>query len=68
MAASEPRIVSADSGKRKALSPVTAVEQRQCYYRNRDVRARMREFIGATTVDDASCEFLAASDEQFLLS
>jgi hypothetical protein len=42
---------------------VTAVEQRRCYYKNRDVRARMREFIGATTVDDASCEFLAASDE-----
>jgi hypothetical protein len=43
---------------------VNPVEQRQSYYRNRDVRARMCEFIGATTVEDASCEFLAASDEQ----
>jgi hypothetical protein len=42
---------------------VTAVEQRQCYYGDSNVRARMREFIGATTIDDPSCEFLAASDE-----
>ena len=43
-------------------SPMNAVEQRQYYYQNSDVRARMREFIGATA-DTASCEFLAASDE-----
>ena len=42
---------------------MNAVEQRQCYYRDADVRARIREFIGATTVHESSCEFLAASDE-----
>jgi hypothetical protein len=42
---------------------MNAVEQRQWYYQNPDVRARIREFIGATTVDDASCEFLTAGDE-----
>jgi hypothetical protein len=42
---------------------VNAVEQRQRYYRNFDVRARIREFVGAAMVDGASCEFLAASDE-----
>ena len=47
----------------RQVSPVNAVEQRQAYYMDAAVRARMREFIGATTIDDASCEFLAASDE-----
>jgi hypothetical protein len=42
---------------------MNAVEQRQYYYRNRDVRARICQFIGATTVDDASCEFVTGSDE-----
>jgi len=42
---------------------VNALEQRQGYYRNSDVRRRMREFIGATALDGASCEFLAGSDE-----
>jgi hypothetical protein len=42
---------------------MNAVEERKDYYRGADVRARMREFIGATTVEGASCEFLAASDE-----
>jgi hypothetical protein len=42
---------------------MNAIEQRRSYYRNRDVRERMREFIGATTGDVASCEFLAAGDE-----
>ena len=37
---------------------MNAVEQRQGYYRNPDVRMRMREFIGTTPGDDASCEFL----------
>jgi hypothetical protein len=42
---------------------MNAVEQRQGYYRDANVRARMREFIGAGVFDGASCEFLAASDE-----
>jgi hypothetical protein len=42
---------------------MSAVEERKDYYRSADVHARMREFIGATTVDSASCEFLAGSDE-----
>lgn len=42
---------------------MNAVEQRQCYYRSPDVRARMREFLGATSNGQLSCEFLAASDE-----
>ena len=42
---------------------MNAVEQRRHYYRNRDVRTRIRQFIGATTVDDASCEFLTGGDE-----
>ena len=42
---------------------MNAVEQRQCYYRDTNVRARIREFIGATTFHESSCEFLAASDE-----
>jgi hypothetical protein len=42
---------------------VNTVGWRQGYYRNGDVRARMREFIDATAVDRASCEFLAAGDE-----
>jgi hypothetical protein len=41
---------------------MNAVEQRQNYYQNPDVRARIREFIGATTVHEPSCEFLAAGD------
>ena len=35
----------------------------KCYYRDPNVRARIREFIGATTVHEPSCEFVAASDE-----
>jgi hypothetical protein len=42
---------------------VNAVELRQSYCQDTDVRARIREFIGATTVHESSCEFLAASDE-----
>jgi hypothetical protein len=42
---------------------VNAVEQRQHYYRDANVHARMHEFVGATTGDAASCEFIAASDE-----
>jgi hypothetical protein len=42
---------------------MNAVEERKDYYRSADVHARMREFIGATTIDSASCEFLAGSDE-----
>jgi hypothetical protein len=38
------------------------VRQRINYYRNANVRSRILEFIGATTVDDASCEFLAGGD------
>jgi hypothetical protein len=39
------------------------MEKRKAYYCNSDVRARIREFVGATTSYGASCEFLAASDE-----
>ena len=42
---------------------MNAVELRQCYYQHADVRVRICEFIGATTVHKSSCEFLAASDE-----
>ncbi|MGE5208257.1 MAG: hypothetical protein ACM3KL_02880 [Alphaproteobacteria bacterium] len=42
---------------------MNAVEQRQCHYRDPDVRARMHEFVGATAVAGASCEFLVANDE-----
>ena len=42
---------------------MNAVELRQSYYQDTDVRARIREFIGATTVHESSCEFLSASDE-----
>ena len=42
---------------------MNAVEMRQCYYQHADVRVRICEFIGATTVHKSSCEFLAASDE-----
>ena len=42
---------------------MNAVEQRQCYYRDLDVRARMREFVGGTKGNGTSCEFLAAGDE-----
>jgi hypothetical protein len=42
---------------------MTAVEVRKDYYRSANVRARMREFIGATTVGESSCEFLAGGDE-----
>ena len=41
---------------------MNAIERRKDYYRNGDVRARIREFIRATT-RGTSCEFLAASDE-----
>jgi len=47
----------------ETLATVTAIEERQRYYRDLDVRARIREFIGTTAFDAASCEFLAASDE-----
>ena len=42
---------------------MNAGEQRQCYYRDPNVRARIREFLGATTDQEPSCEFVAAGDE-----
>jgi hypothetical protein len=42
---------------------MNTVEQRQCYYRSPDVRARIREFLGAASNGQLSCEFLTASDE-----
>jgi len=42
---------------------MNAVEQRQRYYRNPNVRARIREFLGATTDQEPSCKFVAAGDE-----
>ncbi|HZR05545.1 MAG TPA: hypothetical protein VFA61_06930 [Candidatus Udaeobacter sp.] len=46
---------------------MNALEQRQYYYRNPDVRARIAQFLGAK-VDDPSCEFLTGSDETVLPS
>ena len=40
-----------------------SVEERQAYYRNPNVRARIHEFLGATTGQEPSCEFVAAGDE-----
>jgi len=42
---------------------MNAVEQRQYYYQHPDVRARIREFIGAPTLNEPSCKFLAAGNE-----
>ena len=42
---------------------MNAVEQRQCYYRDPNVRARIREFLGAATDQEPACEFVAAGDE-----
>ncbi|HEU5246640.1 MAG TPA: hypothetical protein VFU09_06080 [Candidatus Udaeobacter sp.] len=42
------------------------VEQRQSYYRNSDVRRRIREFIGADAGDGCGSEFLTGSDDQAL--
>ena len=43
---------------------MNAVEQHQCYYRDADVRARIREFLGAASNGGFSSEFLAPSDER----
>jgi hypothetical protein len=42
---------------------MNSVEERQRYYLDSDVRARMHEFAGAASVEGPSCEFLAAGDE-----
>jgi hypothetical protein len=42
---------------------VDSVEERQHYYRDFNVRARIREFLAAASNGELSCEFLAASDE-----
>ena len=42
---------------------MNAVEERQCYYRDPNVRARIHEFLGATKDQEPSCEFVAAGDE-----
>ncbi|MGE5214398.1 MAG: hypothetical protein ACM3NN_11985 [Nitrospirota bacterium] len=42
---------------------MNSVEQRKSYYRDHNVRARIREFLGATTEQKPSCEFVAAGDE-----
>ena len=42
---------------------MNAVEEHQRYYRDLDVRARIREFLGPANNGELSCEFLAASDE-----
>jgi hypothetical protein len=41
---------------------MNAVEERQRYYQNLDVRRRVSEFIGATRGEDPSCKFLTGSD------
>jgi len=43
---------------------VNSVEDRQAYYRNSDVRARIREFLGAASNGEFSCEFLTRSNER----
>ncbi len=43
-----------------AINPSDA---RKDYYRNPEVRARIREFIGSRNGNQASCEFLAATDQ-----
>jgi hypothetical protein len=42
---------------------VNAIEECQRYYQDLNIRERLREFIGATAVAGASCEFVAAGDE-----
>jgi hypothetical protein len=42
---------------------MNAIEQHKHYYRDHDVRARIHEFIGPSETEEASCEFLAATDE-----
>ena len=42
---------------------MNAVEDRQRYYGNPNVRARIHEFLGATKDPESSCEFVAAGDE-----
>jgi hypothetical protein len=56
--------VDAEIRANKSHSSVNAVEQRQDYYRNPDVRRRIREFTGADAGDDYGSEFLSASDEE----
>ena len=42
---------------------MNAVEQRQCYYREPKVRARIREFLATATDQEPACEYVAAGDE-----
>jgi len=42
---------------------MNAVEERQRYYRNLDVRARIREFLGTAGDGELSCEFVTGSDD-----
>jgi hypothetical protein len=39
------------------------MKKRKAYYRSRDVHARMREFIATGNKGEASCEFVAATNE-----
>ncbi len=48
--------------ERKTPLAMNAVEERQRYYQNLDVRRRVGEFTGATRGGDLSCEFLTGSD------
>jgi len=43
---------------------VNSVEERRVYYSNSDVRARIREFVGAGSNGEVSCEFLSGSDDE----
>lgn len=45
---------------------MSTIDQRICYYRNPDVRARILEFIGAGANGEPSCEFLTAGDDTAL--
>ena len=42
---------------------MNSVEERQSYYRDLNVRARIREFLGPARNGELSCEFLGGSDE-----
>jgi hypothetical protein len=47
----------------KDCLPMNSVEERQRYYQDPNVRARIREFLGAASNGQFSCEFLTCSDD-----
>ena len=53
----------ADLSRPKTVSPMDPLEERQRYYHNPVVRARIHEFLGAAQNGEPSCEFLTRSDD-----